>query len=476
VAHPKRKAETARRTPARPDPSIRAKVAELERAGVLAIACQMVDNAGVTRLMSVPIARFEEAARFGVGMSTVFAVFLVNDDIVSAPGVEGPSGDYRLMPDAAATVAFESLPGWAFAPTDLRTQEGEVFPACPRSFLKRMVAELASRGVELRAGIEIEFFLGRRPELPPGLGPEGEPAPAHRGPGYGPQALTRYGGFSSDLLRELRAAGILVHKYHPEYSIGQFEVSFRPLDPVAAADAVLHTRQAIRSAAGAHGLEPSFAPVAFAGAVGNGQHLHFSLWDRRGRDLFAGGDGPEGMTPPAEAFCAGILDALPALVGVTCPSVPSYLRLKPHLWSGATACWGRENREAALRFVTGMVGERERAANMELKPVDGAANPYLALGATIACGIAGIERGAMLPEPTMEDPSALPAAVKRRRRVRRLPRSLPEAIRALERSNTIRSAMGDMLFDSFVATRRGEVAAFEGKSDEEVVAAHRWRY
>jgi glutamine synthetase len=476
VVQPKSRSPARRRTSPRPDPTIRAKVDELERAGVLAVACQMVDNAGVTRLMSVPLARFEEAARFGVGMSTVFAVFLVNDDIVSAPGVDGPSGDYRLMPDAASTVTFEQLPGWAFAPTDLRTQEGDVFPACARSFLKRMVADLADRGVELRAGIEIEFFLGRRPELPFGLGPEGDPAPAHRGPGYSPQVLTRFGAFSSDLLRTLASTGIAVHKYHPEYSIGQFEVSFGPLDPVAAADAVLHTRQAIRAAAAVHGLEPSFAPVVFAGAVGNGQHLHFSLWDGRGRDLFAGGDGPEGMTPVAEAFCAGVLDELPALVGVTCPSVPSYLRLRPHLWSGATACWGRENREAALRFVTGMVGERERAANMELKPVDGAANPYLALGATIAFGARGIDRGAVLPEPTTEDPSSLPAATKRRRRVRALPRSLSEAVRALERSDTIRAAMGDMLFDSFLATRRGEIDAFDGKSDEEVVAAHRWRY
>jgi glutamine synthetase len=456
--------------------SARAKAAELERAGVLAVACQMVDNAGVTRLMSVPVGRFEEAARFGVGMSTVFAVFLVNDDIVSAPGVEGPSGDYRLMPDPSQTVAFEALPGLAFAPVDLLTQEGDVFPACPRSFLRRMVGELGRRGVELSAGIEIEFFLGRRPELPFGLAPEGEPAPAHRGPGYSPQVLTRYGGFSTDLLRALDAAGIRVHKYHPEYSIGQFEVSFRPLDPVAAADAVLHVRQAIRAVAAAHGLEPSFAPVVFAGAVGNGQHLHFSLWDRRGRDLFAGGRGPEGMTRTAEAFCAGVLDELPALVGVTCPSVPSYQRLRPHLWSGATACWGRENREAALRLVTGMVGERERAANMELKAVDGSSNPYLALGATIACGIAGLDRKASLPEPTTEDPSSLPAAVKRRRRIRALPGSLREAVRALERSTTIRAAMGDLLFDAFLATRRGEIAAFEGASDEEVVAAHRWRY
>jgi glutamine synthetase len=455
---------------------IRAKADELEEQGVVAVACQMVDNAGVVRLMSVPIRRFEDAARYGVGMSTVFAVFLVNDDIVTSPGLDSPSGDYRLMPDAEATVAVPAMPGWAFAPVDLLTQEHDVFPACPRSFLKRMVADLDADGIELRAGVEIEFFLGRRADLPPGLEPEADPAPAHRGPGYSPQVLTRYAGFSTDLVRTLEDIGIGVHKYHPEYAIGQFEVSLQPSDPIAAADTVLLVRQVIRAVAANHGLEPSFAPVVFPGAVGNGQHLHLSLLDRSGRNLFADGEGPEGMTGRGEAFAAGVLDELPALTAVMCPSVPSYYRLKPHLWSGAWACWGRENREAALRFVTGMVGQRQQAANMEVKPIDGAGNPYLVLGSLIAAGIDGLERDARLPEPTTEDPAALPASVKKRRRVRLLPSSLPESVAELERSKIVRRGMGDMLFDAFLATRRGEIEAFHGKDEDEVVRAHRWRY
>ncbi|HWO69296.1 MAG TPA: glutamine synthetase family protein [Actinomycetota bacterium] len=454
----------------------RAAVRDLSARGVVAVACCFVDNAGVTRLMSVPLRRFEEAVRHGVGMSSLFSVFLVNDAIVAAPGFEGPSGDFRLVPDPEAAVAVEPMPGWAFAPVDVFDQEGEVFPACPRSFLKRQVEALARRGISVRAAFELEFFLGRRAGLPPGIGEEGDPVPAHLGPGYSPQVLTPHAGFATDLLQALEAQGIGFHKFHPEYSVGQFELSFPARDPVAAADAVVLVRQTIRAAAARHGLDASFAPVVFAGAVGNGCHLHFSLWDRRGRNLFAGGDGPEGMTRTAEAFAAGVLAQLPALVAITCPSVPSYLRLRPHLWSGAHACWGRENREAALRFIAGSVGERAVAANMELKPVDGAGNPYLVLGSVLAAGAEGLARELRLPEPTTEDPAAIPSARARRMGLRRLPGSLAEAVAELERSEVLRGAMGEVLFGAFLATRRGEIEAFAEMDEEAVVRAHRWRY
>jgi glutamine synthetase len=225
-----------------------------------------------------------------------------------------------------------------------------------------------------------------------------------------------------------------------------------------------------------HGLAVSFAPVVFAGLVGNGHHLHLSLWNRAGRNLFHGGRGPEGMTREAEAFTAGILESMPALTAVTCPSVASYQRLQPHRWSGPWACWGRENREAALRFVTGMVGSRAQAANLEVKAMDAAANPYLALGAIVAAGIDGLERELSLPEQVVVDPASITAARRRALGIRQLPSSLGAAIRQLERSALLRAAMGDVLFDSFLATRRAERATFEGKDPDAVVRAVRWRY
>ena len=97
------------------------------------------------------------------------------------------------------------------------------------------------------------------------------------------------------------------------------------------------------------------------GGVGNGGHVHLSLWDGD-RNLFAGGDGPHGLHSTAEAFLTGILEELPALLAIGAPSVASYLRLAPHRWTGDYGCWGLENREAAVRLVTGTAGHEGRGA------------------------------------------------------------------------------------------------------------------
>ena len=444
----------------------------LAAAGVEFVALAIVDTAGVTLVKCVPLHRFEEAVRFGIGLSPVFTVFLVDDSITSSPHIGGPTGDTRLMPDPAATMPLAASPGWALAPVDQLDQEGEPYAGCARTFARRMLERLNRFGLELRGAYEMEFFLGYRTWG----AREEDPEPAHPRPAYGAIALVEVEPFATALIRALEEQGTGVMQFHPEYSTGQLELSVPHGTGIAVADTNLVVRHTIRAVARNQGLAASFAPVVFPGLVGNGAHLHLSLWNRRGRNVFNGGRGPEGMTREAEAFTAGVLDALPALTAVTAPSVASYQRLQPHRWSGPWAVWGRENREAALRFVTGMVGSRPGAANLEVKSMDAAANPYLALGAIVAAGVDGLERELTLPEPVLDDPASIPATRRRSLGIRQLPSSLSAAVRELERSTVVADAMGDVLFGAFLATRRGEVAAFEGKDPESVVRAHRWRY
>jgi glutamine synthetase len=422
----------------------------------------------IVRVKTVPVGRFADVVRSGVGLSTLFNVAMSDDRFALLPGaIDGPSGDLRLRPDPGATVPLAAMPGWAWAPVDQYTQEGEPFAACPRAFARRMAGAVEARGLSVRAAYEFEFSVGERLA-------DGSFRPAHEGPGYSDIALVANHDFALDLIGTIEAQGLGLQQFHPEYADGQFEMSIAPRDPVAAADAAMVVRQTVRAVARRHGWHASFAPRVEAD-TGNGTHLHLSLWEGD-CNLLAGGSGPAGMQDPGEAFAAGILRELPALVAVVAPTCLSYLRLQPHHWAGAMQCWGTENREASLRFIAGVTEAAASGANLEVKPVDGTANPYLAMGATLAAGLHGLEAGDRLPPSTGEDPTLLADDVREERGVRQLPASLPEAAEAFAASSVLREAMGTLLFETFLATRRGEAEAYAGLDDGELIRRMRWRF
>jgi glutamine synthetase len=438
-------------------------IAALGREQVDAVALTFVDNAGITRVKTVPLAGLEQAAAWGVGMSPVFDAFLVDDSI--APGGR-PDGDLRGLPDLDRLTRLAAQPGWAWAPVDRYTQDGEPYPVCQRLFARRMADRAGEAGFSVRMGFEVEWVVGDEQD--------GQFVPACHGPGYGMTRLVELSDYCRAVHVALAAESLPVLQVHPEYAGGQFEVSVGPTDPVAAADVAVLVRETVRAVSARHGLRASFAPVVVAGTVGNGGHVHVSV-HRDGANLFAGGDRPYGMTAAGESFLAGLLAQLPAMVAVGAPSVPSYLRLVPSRWAGAYQCWGRENREAALRFVTGSAGEWDRSANAEVKCFDLSANPYLVAGALLAAGLSTVDKDLRLPDEVSGDPAAA-ADELAGRGVARLPQSVPEALGHLEQSGALRGAMGEPLYESFVDVRRAEVALFAGATPEAVVAATRWRY
>ena len=424
----------------------------------------MVDNAGIARVKAVPVTGLEPATRWGVGLSPVYGVAAVDESFTACSSLGGPAGDLRLMPDPAAVRVLAAQPGWAWAPADQYTQDGRVFGCCQRSFARRMTDLAALRGLEIRVGSEIEWFLGGEEH--------GTLTPAHDGPGYGLAALAGLSDYAAGLITALGRSGVRIGQFHPEYGPGQLEISLPPAGPVPAADLNVFARHAIRTHSVRHGWRASFSPTVIPGQVGNGGHLHVSLW-RAGRNLLAGGNGPHGLTGDGEASIAGILAELPALTAVGAPSAASYLRLRPSHWAGAYACWGHENREAALRLITGMAGSAPEAANVEIKCFDQAANPYLALGTVIAAGLAGIERQLTLPAEVTGNPAT---DLSPGQLAEPLPRSLDQALAALRQSDVIAAAMGPMLYDAFTAVRAAEAEAFRGQDSETIAAAHRWRY
>jgi glutamine synthetase len=156
--------------------------------------------------------------------------------------------------------------------------------------------------------------------------------------------------------------------------------------------------------------------------------------------------------------------------------VTSYLRLQPGHWSGAYTTWGVDNREAALRLSRGMWASRAASANFELKPADGAANPYLAAGVIVAAAVDGIARGARLPAPIQADPQTLSEAERASGGAARLPVDLGAAVEALAGSAFARETLGEEEHAAFVATRRDEWKRFKGHDRAELVRFHELRY
>jgi glutamine synthetase len=234
------------------------------------------------------------------------------------------------------------------------------------------------------------------------------------------------------------------------------------------------TRETIRALSVRHGLHASFSPKVLAEGVGNGGHVHLSLW-REDSNIFSGGSGRYGMTAEAERFAAGVLTRLPALLAIGAPTPASYLRLIPSHWAGAFQVWGLENREAALRLVTGSPGN-VGAANLEIKAFDLAANPYLVVAALLAAGTAGLAGSAVLPEPVEVDPAGLDADQRAARGVIALPSSLEAATDAFAADTVLADALGSELATTIVDLRRYEIAHLADARPDEIVAAARWKY
>jgi glutamine synthetase len=451
-----------------------ARVDELRRDGVRLLAGTIVDNAGVLRTKAVPGAQLQAAVTRGVGLSPVFAVMCVDGFITSAAGYGGPAGDMRLLPDLSAAAMLAPEAGLAWAPMNQHDQELAVMETCQRSALRRWQDQAEAAGHRYLMGLECEFTVFR----PAADGPAADgPVPAHAGPAYGLGALLDLEDFVTDAVQELERVGVGVEQFHPEYGPGQMEVSLSPAVPVTAVDQYLLTRIMLRRTARRHGLQVSYAPVTVAdpGAVGNGFHVHFSV-HAEGRNVFSGGTGRYGMTETGEHLLAGILAGLQDATGLFAPSPLSYARLVPGHWAGAYACWGLENREAALRFVQGTVTSRGSSANCELKSADASANPYLVAAAIIALSQHGVTAHLPLPDPVTAAPDSLPAGVRERAGIRRLPADLGAALDNLQQSRLLRDALGDALIDTFAAVRRYELSTYAGRPLSEVVPLMRWAY
>lgn len=445
--------------------AVAAAAARAEAEGISLVRFLYADHGGIIRGKSASASMLPARMTTGIGHTVAMMAMSMLDHLQPVEGM-GPVGEVRIMPDPTTFVPLPYAPGAAAMLADLVQPGGEPWDGCARTYLKGAIAELAGDGYALTAAFEPEFTLGRRESDPAG-GPD-RLVPIDDSLCYSATGFHLAHDYAQALLAALTAQGMQVEHYYPELGHGQQEMTVRHGPALRAADNHVLYRETVRGVAFRRGLWASLAPKPIPGQAGNGCHLHLSL-----RDL--GPDGRVGVQPvfydgadryllsaTGYHFIGGLLAHLPALLALTCGSVNSYRRLAPQMWSSAYTVWGMDNREAAVRVCSPMSDDPPASVNLELKPSDSSANPYLALGACIYAGLDGIRRKLDPPGAVNVDPATLTYAARQAVGADRLPDSLTAALDALEADDLLMESLGDLRRRAYLAVKRSEAADFAG--------------
>ncbi|HEU5379331.1 MAG TPA: glutamine synthetase family protein [Ktedonobacteraceae bacterium] len=431
------------------------------------------DNGGIIRGKATHTSKLGSRMREGIGQTLAMQAFTGVESLASVEGM-GPVGEFRLIPDPNT---FAILPYAANAGSmlcDMLRLDGQPWEACPRTFLKRMIARLAAQGMRAEAAVEHEFYLARNVN--------GAYVPADHSLCYSSIGLDDQAEVIDSILEALENQGVSIELFHTELGPAQQELSIRHADVLRAADNVCRVRETVRGVARRFDLYATFAPKPWLDQAGSGAHIHFSLWDTEGgpahgsKNLFYAAGERGNLSATGKYFIGGILRHIRGLIALTCGSPNSYRRLLPHYWSSAYGAWGFDNREGAVRVPSGVWGHEATSSNLELKCSDHSGNPYLALGGLIAAGLDGIRNQLDPGEPQEIDPGNYSDEERTKRGIRRLPTTLDEALDELEQDSVLTEAMGPLLSAAYCAVKRAESAFFHDKTPEEEALQHFYKY
>ncbi|HHY02080.1 MAG TPA: glutamine synthetase [Paracoccus sp.] len=411
------------------------------------VECIVPDIAGVARGKAMPASKFARQESFYLPNS----IFL---QTITGEWADNPSGaftepDMVLVPDYGTVSAAP----WTADVTlqvihNVLDQQGNPVPVAPRNVLKRIVALYAERGWRPIVAPEMEFFLVARnidPNQPiqPPMGRSGRRAAAKQA--YSMSAVDEYGKVIDDIYDFAEAQGFEIDGILQEGGAGQVEINLAHGDPVALADEIFYFKRLIREAALRHDCFATFMAKPIEGEPGSAMHIHHSVVDASGRNIFSDEQGRE--TPAFMHFIAGMQAHLPAAIALLAPYVNSYRRYVPDFAAPINLEWGRDNRTTGLRVpISGAIARRveNRLAGMDC-------NPYLGLAASLATGYLGLiqqenPRAECLGDAYMSDDE--------------LPTNLGDALDLMVESDPMREVLGSEFVDVYESVKRNEYKEF----------------
>ena len=404
--------------------------------GIKYFLISFVDLFGTMRAKIVPATAIDSVAKSGAG----FAGFATWFDMTPA------HPDILVSPDPDTVIQLPWKPEVAWVTGDL-VMDGKPVEQNPRQVLKRVIANAAADGVEMKTGVECEYFL---------IAPDGksisDAADFQAKPCYDQQALMRRYEIIKEICDAMIALGWNPYQNDHEDANGQFEMNWDYDTCLRTADKHAFFKFMVKSIAEKHGLRATFMPKPFANLTGNGCHAHVSLWSTKtGKNVFDSASGELGLSQEAYHFIGGLMHSAGSLAAITNPTVNSYKRINaPPTTSGAT--WSPNTITYAGNNRTHMIRIPD-AGRFELRLADGAANPYLLQAAILAAGLDGLRNkrdpGKRLDINMYTDGHTV-------KDVKRLPLNLLDALRGFETSEMLKAAFGAETVAAYAKLRHAD--------------------
>jgi glutamine synthetase len=426
-------------------PDISNVVKQLRERGVDVVRLSYSDLIGIDRGRDVLVDELANAVGHGVAFCRAIFHTSPRGDVVPVQGgLESGLPDLTVTPDLSTLVDMPWEPGVAWCLADATVNGGQPAMESPRWVAQQVVAKLAELDLAAVIGPELEFYLCEEDGAGNWVRYANEPGNAY--------VVGRKGdprGILLKMLRYLRDASLQVTAANHEFSPGQFEINLNHSELVDAADRAFRMKSGIQEIARHEGLLATFMAKPFSDEGGSGFHLHFSLVDKAGKNIFGDLAGADGLSKRGRAAIAGVLAHAPALTALLNPTINSYKRFGPDTLAPWLIDWGLDNRSAMVRIPP----ERGEASRMEVRLGDATANSYIAMAAVAAAVYLGI-RDELEPPAPLEgygyDPASAPM----------LPQSLGEALDALEADSGLVEILGEYFVTSFVTYKRNEIERF----------------
>ncbi len=328
---------------------------------------------------------------------------------------------------------------------DIYNPDGTPYQGDPRFALKRALERMKSMGfTHFYVGPELEFFYFKSDRCPEILD-EG---------GYFDYPMDAAEDLRRDTILALESMGIRVEYSHHEVAPSQHEIDLRYADALEMADIVMTYKVTVKEIARKYGVYATFMPKPIYGVNGSGMHTHQSLFIGNKNAFFDPND-PYHLSDVAKQYTAGLLKHIKEITLVLNQWVNSYKRLVPGYEAPVYICWARRNRSALIRIPMYKPG-KEKATRIELRSPDPGCNPYLAFAAMLTAGLKGIEKKYQLPDPVEQDVYHMCPADRAKLGIEELPGSLIEAIEYAEKSELLKEALGDHIFEQLILNKKME--------------------